>query len=33
MEDDLFGGLGGLMKGLSSFMPQDDPDAKLINKY
>lgn len=30
MTNDLFGGLGGLMKGLSSFMPQDDPDVKLI---
>ena len=27
---DLFGGLGGLMKGLSGFMPQDDPDVKLM---
>lgn len=24
------GGLGGLMKGLSGFMPQDDPDVKLM---
>lgn len=31
MANDLFGGLGGLMKGLSGFMPQDDPDVKLIN--
>lgn len=30
MKDELFGGLNGLMKGLSSFMPQDDPDVKLI---
>ncbi len=30
MTNDLFGGFGGLLKGLSSFMPQDDPDAKLI---
>ena len=30
MTNDLFGGLGGLMKGLSSFMPQDDPDVKLM---
>lgn len=30
MTNDLFGGFGGLMKGLSSFMPQDDPDVKLI---
>jgi hypothetical protein len=27
---DLFGGLGGLMKGLSGFMPQDDPDVALM---
>ncbi len=27
---DLLGGLGGLMKGLSGFMPQDDPDVKLM---
>lgn len=27
---DLFGGFGGLMKGLSGFMPQDDPDLKLM---
>ena len=31
MANDLFGGLGGLMKGLSCFMPQDDPDVKLMN--
>ena len=30
MTNDLFGGLGGLMKGLSSFMPQDDPNVKLM---
>ena len=30
MANDLFGGLGGLMKGLSGFMPQDDPDVKLM---
>lgn len=30
MANDLFGGLGGLMKGLSSFMPQDDPNVKLM---
>ncbi len=28
---DLFGGLGGLMKGLSGLMPQDDPAVKLMN--
>lgn len=31
---DLFSGLsglGGLMKGLSSFMPQDDPNTKIFN--
>lgn len=27
---DLFGDFGGLMKGLSGFMPQDDPDVKLM---
>ena len=34
MAEDLFGGLGklgGLMKGLSSFMPQDDPNTKIFN--
>lgn len=31
MANDLFGGLGGLMKGLSGFMPQDDPAVKLMN--
>lgn len=31
MANDLFGGFGGLMKGLSSFMPQDDPNVKLLN--
>jgi len=31
MATDLFGGLSGLMKGLSGFMPQDDPDVKLMN--
>ncbi len=30
MSNNLFGGLGGLMKGLSGFMPQDDPDTKLF---
>jgi hypothetical protein len=28
---DLFSGLGGLMKGLSSLMPQDSPDTKIFN--
>ena len=28
MANDLF---GGLMKGLSGFMPQDDPDVKLMS--
>ena len=38
MADDLFkgleglGGLGGLMKGLSGFMPQDNPDVKIFNE-
>ncbi|MHB1313859.1 MAG: zinc ribbon domain-containing protein [Christensenellales bacterium] len=31
MGNDLFGGLGGLMKGLSGFMPQDDPNVKIMN--
>ncbi len=31
MANDLFGGLGGFMKGLSSFMPQDDPNVQLLN--
>lgn len=31
MAKDLLGGLGGLMKGLSSLMPQDDPNVKLLN--
>ena len=31
MASDLFGGLGGLMKGLSGFMPQDDPAVKTLN--
>jgi len=31
MANDLFGGLGGLVRGLSGFMPQDDPDVKLMN--
>lgn len=30
MGNNLLGGLGGLMKGLSGFMPQDDPDTKLF---
>ncbi len=30
MANDLFGGLGGLMKGLSGFMPKDDPDVKVM---
>lgn len=29
--NDIFNGLGGLMKGLSGFMPQDDPDVKLMS--
>ncbi|HWQ58858.1 MAG TPA: zinc ribbon domain-containing protein [Clostridia bacterium] len=31
MANDLLGGLSGLMKGLSGFMPQDDPDVKILN--
>ncbi|MCK9251893.1 MAG: zinc ribbon domain-containing protein [Eubacteriales bacterium] len=30
MANDVFGGLGGLMKGLSGFMPQDDPDVQIM---
>lgn len=26
----MFGGLGGVLKGLSGFMPQDNPDLKLF---
>jgi len=28
---EIFSGLGGLMKGLSGFMPQDDPNVKVMN--
>lgn len=31
MSADIFSGLGGLMKGLSGFVPQDDPDFRLMN--
>ncbi len=31
MPKDIFGGFGGFMKGLSGFMPQDDPDVQLMN--
>ncbi|MEL1136555.1 zinc ribbon domain-containing protein [Desulfitobacterium sp. THU1] len=31
MANDLFGGLNVLMKGLSGFMPQDDPEVKVMN--
>lgn len=31
MAGDFLGGLGGLMKGLSGFMPQDDPAVKMMN--
>ncbi len=30
MANDVFSGLGGLMKGLSGFMPQDDPDVQIM---
>lgn len=30
MGNDLFGGLGGLVKGLSGLMPQEDPGVKLF---
>ena len=33
MAGDLFGGLGGLVKGLSNFMPQDDPAVKMMNAH
>ena len=28
---DLFEGLSGIMKGLSGFMPKDDPNVKIMN--
>ena len=28
---DIFGSLGGLLKGFSGLMPQDDPQTKLMN--
>lgn len=31
MANDLFGSLGGIMKGLSGLMPQDDPNVKVMN--
>jgi|GEM_PF-80389 len=31
MSEDIFGGFGGLMRGLSGLMPQDDPNVKLLN--
>ena len=31
MANNPFGTLGGLMRGLSGFMPQDDPEVKLMN--
>lgn len=31
MANDLFGGLGGLMKGLSGLTPQYDPNVKVLN--
>jgi hypothetical protein len=30
MANDFLGGLGGLMKGLGAFMPQDDPNTKIF---
>ena len=30
MANDVFSDLGGLMKGLSGFMPQDDPDVQIM---
>ena len=31
MSSDFLGGLGGLMKGLSGIMPQDEPAVKIIS--
>lgn len=31
MTNDLFGNFGGLMRGLSGLMPQDDPNVKQMN--
>ena len=31
MANDLFGNLGGLMRGLSGFLPQDDPNVKRMS--
>ncbi len=31
MANDFFKGLDGLMKGFSSFMPQDDPNVKIMS--
>lgn len=31
MANDFLKGLGGLMKGFSGLMPQDDPDVKIMN--
>ena len=30
MSNDLFGGLGGLIKNFAAFMPQDDPNTKIF---
>lgn len=31
MAGDLFSGLGGLVKGLSNFMPQNDPNVQMLS--
>ncbi len=31
MANDFLSGLGGLVKGLSGFMPQDDPAVQMLN--
>lgn len=31
MPNSLFDGLSGLMNGLSGFLPQDDPDVRILN--
>ena len=33
MKSDIFGGLGGLVKGLSTLMPQDDPAVKMMTAH
>lgn len=33
MRNDIFGGLGGLVKGLSTLVPQDDPTIKMMTAH